>query len=277
MSLLGRNISQVFLTKKHRTQTLYGDTQNLETKTRATQLGDDSLLTPVNASATSQATQKHRNTETQNYDHNRGEHQCHLRTKRQLDCSNSQKTRQPTSTREKFLIGTRCSLVHRTPEQTTKLQVQRLRNPTSSRGHQQRLVPPHILSTLRCIQNQSKRLCSQRQQIQTRLVDKRRTNTTKTRRKLRIGHRKPPHSPLVTLHSLNPPNHSTTPTTRSLICSTEPTRTTPDHSATATKPYSTTTPNVSHQRHHRGDQWHWRNAPERRGTKRDLPYALHRR
>src|SRR6266702_619295 len=179
MSLLGRNISQVFHTKKHRTQTLYGDTQNFETKTRATQLGDDSLLTPVNASATSQATKKHRNTETQNYDHSCGEHQCHLRTERQLDCSNSQKTRRPTSTREKFLIGTRCCLVHRTPEQTTKLQVQRLRNTTSSRVHQRRLVPPHILSTLRCIQNQSKRLRSQRKQIRARLVDRRRTNTTK--------------------------------------------------------------------------------------------------
>src|SRR6266704_4615484 len=44
------------------------------------------------------------------------------------------------------------------------------------------------------------------------------------------------------------------PRPRPLICSTEPTRTTPDHSATATKPYSTTTPNVSHQRHHRGGQ-----------------------
>src|SRR6266702_2415207 len=180
MSLLGRNISQVFLTKKHRTQTLYGDTQNLETKTRATQLGDDSLLTPVNASATSQATQKHRNTETQNNDHNCGEHQCHLRTRRQLDCNNSQKTRRPTSTREKFLIGTRCYLVHRTPEQTTKLQVQCLRNPTSSRVRQRRLVPPCILSTLRCIQNQSKRSRSQRKQIWIRLVDGRRINTTKS-------------------------------------------------------------------------------------------------
>ncbi len=142
-------------------------------------MGDDSLLTPVNASATSQATQKHRNPETQNYDHSCGEHQCQPRTRRQLDCNTSQRTRRPTSTRKKFLIGTRCRLVHRTPEQTTKLQVQRLRNPTSSRVRQRRLVPPHILSTLRSIQNQSQRLCSQTKQIRIRLVDRRRTSTTK--------------------------------------------------------------------------------------------------
>src|SRR6266702_3997139 len=55
-----------------------------------------------------------------------------------------------------------------------------LRNPTSSRVRQRRLVPPCILSTLRCIQNQSKRSRSHRKQIWIRLVDGRRINTTKS-------------------------------------------------------------------------------------------------